>query len=302
MKGMPQSKRPNKSFHLSRGAGAPLTGGINRWGSNMQRIVVCVIAILLNAVVAYGGAEYVTVVKVLDNDDKGIIQRQNGERWLIEKGAGATSFWRLEGKQVIIYSPGIFCGVGSKVILPDLGQEARIWNAERLESNSPSILTSPPSEPALTVLALIFLGYFDLTSTDKTKADVVMALKAFQKQHALPQTGKISPDVQIALSKAVNAKKPPSEDSTTLALALLSSARRLMSGPASTSAGSETFITHVSSDGSIVQLADGSIYEVDVIGQIKTMLWLPAQRVLRQSDGLLHLGKGQKVKANLIKE
>jgi hypothetical protein len=71
----------------------------------MKRIVACVIAILLNAVVAYGGAEYVIVVKVLDNDDKGIIQRQNGESWLIEKGVGAILFRRLEGKQVILYTP-----------------------------------------------------------------------------------------------------------------------------------------------------------------------------------------------------
>jgi len=74
-----------------------------------------------------------------------------------------------------------------------------------------------------------------------------------------------------------------------------------MAGSASTSEGKETFVTHVSSDGSIVKLADGSIYEVDAIGQLKTMLWLPTHRVLRQSDGLLHLGKGQKVKASPIK-
>jgi hypothetical protein len=49
---------------------------------------------------------------------------------LIEKGIGTLSFWHYEGKQILIYSPGLFCGIGSKVILPDVGQQARIWNAE----------------------------------------------------------------------------------------------------------------------------------------------------------------------------
>lgn len=265
----------------------------------MKRIVTCGIGILLNAVVAYGGAEYVTVIKVLNNDDKGIIERQNGEKWLIEKGVGALSFWRFEGKQVIIYYPGTFCGVGSKVIIPDMGQEARIWNAERVEGGSPSVATSALSDPEITVMALVFLGYYDPDSTDKSKADVIIALKTFQMQTNLPQTGKISYDVQIALSGAVTAKKPQSKESAGLALALLSSARRLMSGKTSTD--KETFIIDVSSDGSIVKLGDGSIYEVNAIEQIKTMLWLPAQRVFRQGDGLLNLVKGQKVKANQIK-
>lgn len=266
-----------------------------------KQIMAWVVVITLNAGLAYGAAEYVTVVKVLDNDDKGIIERQNGERWLIEKGVGALSFWRFEGRQVLIYSPGIFCGVGSKVILPDMGQEARIWNAELIEGGSSSGLKTPSSDPEITAKALAYLGYFNPRSKEKDKSDIVLALTTFQKENNLPQTGKISPDVQLALSKAVSEKKPSNEKSISLAYALLSSAKNLMHGQTSTSVGIETFITQVSSNGAIVGMADGSIYQIDLIDQIKTMLWLPTQRVLVQGDGLLHLGKGQKVRATRVR-
>ena len=221
-------KWKNRLTSRSNGQAVPL-GLIGK--PKMKRIVVSVIVVLVNAVVAYGGTEYVTVVKVLDNDDKGIIERQNGERWLIEKGVGALSFWRFEGKQVVIYSPGIFCSIGSKVILPDLGQKARIWNAERLEGGYSSFSNPDASGANITALALAFLDYYDSESMDKDKSDVVMALKAFQKKNNLPQTEKISADVQIALSEAVAATKPQTEESNALALALLSSAKRLMTNP-----------------------------------------------------------------------
>jgi hypothetical protein len=261
-----------------------------------KRILILTTLLSLITLQAYGAAEYVTVIKVLQNDDKGIIERRNGERWLIEKGVGAISFWRYEGKKILIYSPGMFCGVGSKVILSDDQQEARIWNAEQIESGVHAAATPRESDADVTVLALAFLGHFDQKSQNAVMRDAVAALKAFQKASSLPVTGKISADTQLALSKAVSAKKPQTQE--TLALAM---AERLISGGAATSAGTETFITGVSSDGSIVKLGDGSVYEIDVIGQIKTMLWLPAQRVLKQSDGLLHIDKGQKVRAMQLK-
>lgn len=265
----------------------------------MKRVLAVSTVLLLMIPRVYGAAEYVNVVKVLEDDDKGIIERRNGERWLIEKGVGAISFWRYEGKRVVIYSPGLFCGVGSKVILPDDKQEARIWNAEQVESGG-GVATSVESDPEVTVLALAFLGHLDPKSQDAGRRDPVTALKAFQKANGIPANGKISSDTQLALSKAVTAQKPQTKESLALAMVLLNSAKRLVSNSTPTSARTETFITDVNNDGSIVKLGDGSIYEVDAIGQTKTMLWLPAQRVLRQSDGLLHIDKGQKVKATVL--
>jgi len=163
----------------------------------------------------------------------GIIERSNGERWLIEKGVGAISFWRFEGKKILIYSPGLFCGVGSKVILPDVGQEARIWNAEQIDAGGTATVNTPPSsvpsDSNLTVLALAFLGYFNPEVKENTKNDVVLALKSFQKENGLSQTGKLSSDTQLALSKSVAAHKPLTKESLVLASALLDSAKRLMS-------------------------------------------------------------------------
>jgi hypothetical protein len=178
---------------------------------------------------ANAGAEYVTLVKVLANDDQGIIERRNGERWLIEKGVGALSSWRFEGKQTIINSPGLFCGVGSKVILPDVDQQARIWSAEQIDAGgaapaAPKQLT----DSQITAAALAFLGYFDPKDTNKQKNDLVVAMKAFPKAHGLEPSGKMSTESQLALSKAVSAKKPANQQSVQLSGLLLDSAKRMM--------------------------------------------------------------------------
>jgi hypothetical protein len=204
-------------------------------GESKMKKAIITISLLLIASLSYAGTEYVTIIKVMDDYDKGIIERSNGERWLIEKGVGAISFWRFEGKKILIYSPGLFCGVGSKVILPDIGQEARIWSAEQINSGGTATAnTSPsfvPSDADLTVLALALLGYFDPEAKENTKNDVVLALKSFQKENGLSQTGKLSSNTQLALSKSVADRKPLTKESLVLASELLDSAKRLMSAP-----------------------------------------------------------------------
>lgn len=178
--------------------------------------------------IASADTEIVSVVKVLENGDKGIIERGNGETWLIEKGVGAISFSRFEGKKVLIQYPGLFCGIGSKLILPDVGQEARIWNAEQIvKERNRAAVTSAPSDSELTVAALTFLGYYSPKAKDKRKSDAVLAFKAFQRHEGLYQTGKMSSATQLALSKAVSSRRPATRESLTLASSLLDSARRL---------------------------------------------------------------------------
>jgi hypothetical protein len=249
---------------------------------------------------ASAAVEQVLVVKVFQDSDKGIIQRANGEKWLIEKGTGAISFWRYEGKKALINSPGLFCGVGSSIILPDVEQQARIWKAEQLDASN----TKQPTDAQLAGIALIQLGYFDPENPANGKTDPVAALKAFQKAKKLESTGKLSSETQLALAREVNAKLPATQLRTNLAVALVVSSKALagQAGGASGADGKETGIGSVTSDGSVVKLADGSIYEIDAIARIKTMLWLPNQRVVRYQDAILHLGKGQKVKATLLKD
>ncbi|WP_122922067.1 hypothetical protein [Brevibacillus nitrificans] len=70
---------------------------------------------------------------------------------MIEYGVGVISIWMYEGKTVFISSPGIFAGAGSKVILPDVNQEAPIWNSTFVEYTirplpvPPSTLVPAPS-------------------------------------------------------------------------------------------------------------------------------------------------------------
>lgn len=78
--------------------------------------------------------------KILDFD-KALIFRENGEAWILEKGVGCLSLDFYEGRSILVYSPGLFAGVGSKIILPDRDQECRIWNAEFLGIN-PTIIES----------------------------------------------------------------------------------------------------------------------------------------------------------------
>jgi hypothetical protein len=266
--------------------------------------------------VATAATEYVTVVKVLENDDKGIVQRRNGERWLIEKGTGARSFWKYEGKKVLIHSPGLFCGVGSKIILPDDDQEARIWNAEELAGNA---LPTLPTAQAVSIItqdeavktvaaALVTLKYFDPKSDNEDKSDALRALKRFQTDNKLSETNRVGSRTLAKLAELILKERGDSAEGLDMAQKLIDSARQLK-GLSSNRALptrhrqdlTETFITSVSSDGAIVKLADGSIYEVDAIDHIKTMLWLPTENVLKKADGLINLDNGESVTAHSLK-
>jgi hypothetical protein len=84
--------------------------------------------------------ESVSVYKILDSD-RAMIIRDNGETWILEKGVGCLSLDFYEGKQILIYSPGLFAGIGSKIILPDRDQQCKIWDAEYL-GIEPTIIES----------------------------------------------------------------------------------------------------------------------------------------------------------------
>lgn len=260
--------------------------------------------------------ETVKVVKVFQNDDKGIIERANGERWIIKKGTGALGFWRREGKDILIHSPASFCGAGAKLIIPDLDQEARIWSAELLSPASDAVArrstgkVAPARPPdtrmlATSVTALTRLNYFDPQSEADEKRDPVEALGRFKTANKVEEVG-IGPKTLAKLAELVLKKEGAEEAGLELAQNLIGFARDLASaGTVSTSETAlpekETFITQVSGDGEIVKLADGSVHEVDSLGRIKSMLWLPTQSVLRRDGKLLNLSSGEQVGAQLLK-
>ena len=103
-------------------------------------LIAVAVGQLPSATVLAQRSEYVVVQKV--NDDKAIVERANGDVFQIEKGVGCLSLWRFEGKRVVITSPGLFAGVGSQLVLPDLNQQCRIWDSKQV-ANAPA-----PTQPA----------------------------------------------------------------------------------------------------------------------------------------------------------
>lgn len=178
---------------------------------------LCIIQMVLVKSV-YAGVEYVYVQKTMD--DRAIIVRQNGNAYLIEKGIGCLSLWRYEGKTVLINSPGIFLGVGSELLIPELGQKCRIWNSEYLDSIK--IPGSPPS----------------------TKPKKLI----------------------------------PNDDCT-----------------------EKHWIQSKSGDGSIIILADMSVWEVDAIDRINSILWLPTEDVIVCRGKMINLNNGEKVNVTRLK-
>ncbi len=168
-------------------------------------------------------SEFVTVAKILSNDDHGIIVRSNGNAYNIEKGVGCLSFWRYEGKQVLITSPGMFLGIGSELILPDDNQKCRIWDAKELGPWGDSSVEEP-SRPSKSQL-------------------------------------KASPDMCI----------------------------------------DGHWISSVSNNGEIVVLEDSSVWEVNVVDAIKSMLWLPTQKVLICGNRMINNRNGKIVRVFRLK-
>ncbi|QIA27704.1 copper amine oxidase N-terminal domain-containing protein [Thermaerobacter sp. PB12/4term] len=111
------------------------------------------IALVLAALALAAGAveaaevEYVWVLEVDDLENWVIVERSNGEQWLLEYGVGCLSLWFYEGRQVIIYSPGfLFAGVGSKIVLPERDQTCQIFDAKQIGgSRIPLVPVLPPA-------------------------------------------------------------------------------------------------------------------------------------------------------------
>ena len=289
---------------------------------HLKIVYALLLCVLFGAGFAFGSVEYVTVIKILSNDDKAIIQRRNGEKWLIEKGVGAISLWRYEGKEVTIVSPGTFAGSGAKLMLPDDNQEARIWTSEQIsdqqrpagKSDSIPKTDSGPQEGAnaktfkAVGLALIALNYYNPDSKVSPQNDPLKALNHFQVENHIDEGGHLGPRSMAKLAELILKNYGHREDGLALAQTLIEGARNELKSEPVVSKGTsnnryiESTIDKVSEDGSVVFLSDGSIYEVDSLDRIKTILWLPIQTIHKTATGLINVNKAESVKAKLIQQ
>lgn len=232
-------------------------------------------------------AEYVTVVSVAGGADQGIVQRTNGEQYLIEKGVGCLSFWRYEGRRVLVTYSATFGGVGSTLVLPDANQSCRIWDARYIGSATVNAGTpSSQAESSDISMALAMLGH------GGTPAE---ALKSFQTSAGIAPSDEVDPMTRLALSQQIAQRFPNN-------LAALELARRVLQPPTTSGECQRSQrISDVSRNGEIVTLLDGSVYQIDAVGQIRTMLWLPTQQVIACGRQLINVQRGQEVGATRLR-
>lgn len=107
-----------------------------------------------------------------------------------------------------------------------IAQTAAVEKNDRISRSSSS--SRKIQDAQLTAMALAFLGYFDPKNTNQDRGGLSLAMKEFQRKHNLPQSGRMSWESQLALSRAVSSKKPKTESSLKLAELLLDSGERLI--------------------------------------------------------------------------
>jgi hypothetical protein len=75
----------------------------------------------------------------------------------------------------------------------------------------------------------------------------------------------------------------------------------LASSPAHAACEDGHWITEVMNDGAVIELEDGSLWLVDEIDQISTMLWLPVTNIVACDGMLINTDDGEKVGAHKIR-
>lgn len=265
--------------------------------------------ILICSGTTHAKTEWVLVTKTLDNDDKAIIVRSNGEAYLIEKGTGCLSLWRYEGKKVLISSPGLFLGVGSKLIIPELGQECRIWDYKELgfwEGNKSHSETnkndSDLSEYDLKIIqiGLIALGYLKNKLDSVSVGETAEAIIKFQKDNEL-KIGNVDPYTIYEMATQIIARYDKNEKAYILHQELLKLAVKAKNSIQSDCIDGH-WINTISNDGEIIVLEDGSIWQVDPLDIIYTSLWLPIENVIICGESLMiNSDNGEKARVIRIK-
>lgn len=276
-----------------------------------MKALFIVLVILFACFTADAGVEAVLVKKTMD--DKAIVARANGEIYLIEKGVGCLSWSRYEGKRVYVNSPGLFLGVGSSLLIPDGDQQCRIWNSESLGSESTTPTYQQPRSPTdaspasgpdettgLIQKALRILGYDVVVNgilTDKTRE----AFAQYQSSKNHPRTEAGIQLSLLSLGADVLNKQPRPLDALSLASGLYRAAKGNANRSSTSGCTEEHWISSVMGDGKLINLEDGSKWEVDSVDTVDSMLWLPTEGILICGERLINTDNGEKVGAKRLK-
>lgn len=185
----------------------------------MSRILLALFLMVVSSL-AFAGAESVLLVKILQDNDKLLIQRRNGEQWIVTRGIGNMAIYRYEGRQVVINSPGMFCGLNSSLLLVEGGHEYKILDAEEIGSGGIPLplIPLPPALGDKVAMAFSLLGLHT------PGVDPVVTLKKYQALRKLPVESKYTPELLSALVRDLLMIRPASPWTTALAQALAAEA------------------------------------------------------------------------------
>lgn len=275
-------------------------------------VTTVLVLIVATTVSAVASVERVRVTKA--TDDQAIITRANGESYLIEKGTGCLSLWRYEGKVVLINSPGLFLGVGSSLLIPEFDQQCRIWNSESLGAAAapqrlgPQHQVTSDSQAGGVLLiqrALALLGYDPGPADGVLGAKTLSAFTKYRDLKGLPATEEGLAAALVSLPVDLMAKHPENLEALQLASALSSALLQGVStvqttGPMGGCLDGH-WINSVTSNGEMVILEDGSVWQVNVLDTIRTMLWLPVSRVTICGDRMINNSNSQTARVTRVR-
>src|SRR3989344_1290683 len=114
---------------------------------NLSKIIlgVLMLCLLSSGIAEADSFKRYYVTKVLDSDDKIIVEDSWGDKYIVEYGIGCLSMWRYEDEYIHINVGGAFLdGIGDTIYLLDSDDECRVWDAEELDSGSGGYYYAPP--------------------------------------------------------------------------------------------------------------------------------------------------------------
>ena len=282
------------------------------------------IIILLMARVVLAGTEIVRVKEVVD-DDTVIIERTNGQTYFVEKGIGCLSLWRYEGKHIIIVSPGTFLGLGSRIILSELGQECRIWSSRLIDVSAKTIPMPPSAKLAPDQLqieeksifvealqkALKYVGYDPGPIDGILGAKTIRAFHNYAASKGLPLSKEGIDMALYSLASDILELGPGHPEaaeilriSYILEAAAQSGTEASRQSPLPLSppaCESGHWVQSVMENGALVVLEDGSVWEVDTLDTIDTTLWLPTEDITLCDEKMINSDTGDVVSVQRLK-
>ena len=171
--------------------------------------------------------------------------------------------------------------------------------ADRLISGA--TLGSSGVDPAATIAAqaaLELLGYDPGPLDGKFGSRTSMAVARFQEDFGLPQSGQLDVGTRQRLVSELISRSQGAQGARSISQAITEPT--LAAAPMA-GCGGDHWIASVLGGGELIRLEDGTIWQVDALDRIESMLWLPTENVVICGSTLINTDTGEKVHAHKIR-